>query len=155
MRLVSKSDAAKLAADPKAEGVKTFYVEKAKGNTIPKHFTSEENKDQKEMIINGAKVMVSRNKERSEYVAFKTGEGETAQAYYIRDHSFLEAGPEFVTYEKPKAPPKPPKEKKAKAEKAEGEATGKAAKGAAKEKAEREARNAAAAGDAGGDTGAA
>lgn len=118
MRLVSKEDAAKLAADPKAE-VKTYYVEKAKGNSIPKHFMAEENKDKKDLVIDGNTVTVARNKERSEYVAFvlpATGDQTEPQAYYVRDHGFLEAASEFVTYVKPKAEPKPKKEKAAKAE---------------------------------------
>lgn len=114
-RLVSKEDAAKLAADPKAE-VRTFYVEKAKGNNVPKHFFAEENKDRKTLNINGAPVEVARNKERSEYVAFYTGEGEAKQAFYVRDHAFLDSATDYVTYEKPKPEPKPKKEKAAKAE---------------------------------------
>jgi hypothetical protein len=119
MRLVSKDDAAKLAADPKAEGIKTYYVEKAKGNSIPKHFMAEENPDKKEIEIAGSKVVVGRNKERSEYVAFvlpAKAEGEEPQAYYVRDHSFLDNSTEYVEYVKPKAEPKPKKEKAAKAE---------------------------------------
>ncbi len=118
-RLVAKEDAAKLAADPKAE-VRTFYVEKAKGNTVPKHFMAEDNPDKKEVTINGEKVMIGRNKERSEYVAFQTGTGDAQQSYYVRDHAFMDSGNEFVTYERPKPEPKPKKEKVAKAAKTEG-----------------------------------
>ena len=137
MRLVSKADAEKLKADPKAE-VRTFYVEKAKGNTIPKHFFAEDNKDRKTLTINGAQIEVARNKERSEYTAFATGEGDAKQSFYVRDHAFLDHATEYVTYEKPKPEPKPKKEKAAKADGAADAPEGtnfKGAKGKSKGKA--------------------
>lgn len=116
MRLVSKADAAALAKDPKAE-VTTFYVEKCKNNSIPKHFMADENKDKKTLTINGVKVTVARNKERSEYTAFCTGDGETKECFYVRNHAFLDHATEFVTYDKPKPVKKTQEEKDA--EKAE------------------------------------
>src|SRR5436305_7787719 len=109
MRLISPADQEKFNANPKAEGIKTFYVEKAKGNSIPKHFFAEENKDRKTINIDGKPVEVARNKERSEYCAFYTGQGDLRQAFYVRDHNFLD-NTDLVTFVKPKAEPKPKKE---------------------------------------------
>lgn len=126
MRLITKSDAKGLpktlgAKDEFAEP-KTFYVEKAKGNSVPSHFTKEENKDNKKITVNGEKTTLYRSKERSEYVAFTLGEGDAKQAYYVRDHSMLDSeDTNFVTYEKPvrEKPVREPKEKKEKAAKPE------------------------------------
>lgn len=60
-----------------------FNVEKVKNNSIPKHFFSAEKTSIK---IDGMKVEVMRNKERTQYVAFQIGD----QSYYVRDHSFFE-----------------------------------------------------------------
>jgi hypothetical protein len=150
MRLISKDDAAKIKQDPKAE-VKTFYVEKCKGNTIPKHFMAEDNKDKKVLTINGDKVTVARNKERSEYCAFCTGTAEAQQCFYVRDHTFIDHATNYVTFEKPVKPKPEPKPKKEKAEKAEGKGAGKAS-GKSSAATEKAARDAAA---EGGDTGAA
>jgi hypothetical protein len=156
MRLISKQDADKLAKDPKAE-VTTFYVEKCKGNTIPKHFMAEDNKDKKMLNINGQDVTVARNKERSEYCAFCTGTGDTQQCFYVRNHAFLDHSKTYVTYVRPEKPKPEPKAKKTPEEKAaakaaksgdKGTATaGKTKSSAASEKAAREA--AAGAGDTG------
>lgn len=156
MRLISKTDADKLAKDPKAE-IKTFYVEKCKGNTIPKHFMAEENKDKKVINIDGKDITVARNKERSEYCAFCTGTAETQQCFYVRDHSFLDNSKVYVTYVKPVKEKPAPKPKKTPEEKAAAKAEKKPAsngKGTGKSSAETEkaARNAAA---AAGETGAA
>lgn len=118
MRLIEKSLADKLPATIKHgeefEAPKTFYLENAKGNTIPKHFKSEENKDKAEITILGQKTTVYRNVERSEYCAFElTGEDGTVQAHYIRDHSFIE-GKNYVEYKKPTKEAPPKKERKAK-----------------------------------------
>ena len=144
MRLISKQDAAAIAKDPKAE-VKTFYVEKCKGNTIPKHFMAEENKDKKQIVVNGITTTVARNKERSEYCAFCVGTAEEPQCFYVRDHSFLDHAKEYVTFVKPEKPKPEPKPKKEKAEKPE-----KAAKsGKSSAASEKAAREAAAEGDTG------
>lgn len=156
MRLVAESDAKTLEKDPKAE-VPTFYVEKCKNNSIPKHFFADENKDKKKIKINGQEVTVARNVERSQYVAFCTGDEETKECFYIRDHKFLDHAKSYVTYVKPKPEPKPKKEKAPKAEAAEGgEAKGNGKKGkssAASEKAKNDAKAATAGAE--GDTGAA
>lgn len=136
MRLISPKDAAALLKDPKAE-VTTFYVEKCKGNSIPKHFMADENKDKKQITIDGKVTTVARNKERSEYCAFCTGE----QCYYVRNHAFIDHSKEYVTYikpEKPKPEPKPKKEKAEKPAKAE-KATKNGKSSAASEKAARDA----------------
>lgn len=148
MRLISPQEQAKILKDPKAE-VTTFYVEKCKNSVIPKHFLAEDNKDKKQIKINGVVITVGRNKERSEYCAFCTGNEETKQCFYVRNHAFLDHAKEYVTFErpvKPKPEPKPKKEKATKAEGAKDEtkpADGKAAKtgksSAASEKAAREA----------------
>lgn len=137
MRLISPSDAAKVAKDPKAE-VKTFYVEKCKGNTIPKHFMAEDNKDKKVLKINGQDVTVARNKERSEYCAFCTGTGDKAECFYVRDHAFLDNSKEYVTYVKPVKEKPPKKEKAPKADKPAKGADKGAKSSAASEKAARE-----------------
>lgn len=72
-----------------------FNVEKVKNNSIPLHFFL--SKDVKVMLIDGEKVTVMRNTERTQYVAFKIGE----QCYYVRDHKFLEVK-ECETFIKPK-----------------------------------------------------
>ena len=101
---------------------------------------AEENKDKKTLTINGEKVVVGRNKERSEYCAFTQGD----QSFYIRDHSFIDAGTNFVTFVKPEKPKPEPKVKKEKAEKpAKAEKTAKSTgkSSAASEKAARDAKN--------------
>lgn len=72
-----------------------FNVEKVKNNSIPKHFFSAEKKSIK---IDGTKVDIMMNKERTQYVAFQIGD----QAYYVRDHSFFE-GANYVEVIKPSA----------------------------------------------------
>ena len=149
MRLISEGDAAKLAKDPKAEGVKTFYVEKCKGNSIPKHFMAEENKDKKTIKIDGVETTVARNKERSEYCAFCTGTADSAQCFYVRDHEFLDHAKSYVTYVKPVKEKPPKKEKAPKAEKP-AKADKAAAKGGKSSSAtEKAARDASADGDTG------
>ena len=59
-----------------------YNVEKVKNNSIPKHFFSAEKKT---IVIDGAKVEVMMNKERTQYVAFQIGD----QAYYVRNHNFF------------------------------------------------------------------
>ena len=132
MRLISVKDAAAIEKDPKAE-VTTFYVEKCKGNTIPKHFMAEENKDKKVLKINGADVTVARNKERSEYCAFCTGDGETAECFYVRNHAFLDHSKEYVTFVKPAKPVKPKKTEEEKAAEKQKKADEKAAAKAEKD----------------------
>lgn len=117
MRLVAKTDADKVPATVKQGekvDVKTYYVEKAKGNVLPKHFLSEENKDKTNIVINGENVSVMRNVARSEYCGFQLGD----QCYYVRDHSFVE-NPEYVTFAKPAKEAAPKKEKPAKPAKEE------------------------------------
>lgn len=80
--------------DPKSNII--FNVEKVKNNLIPKHFFLAEKKLIK---INGAKVEVMMNKERTQYVAFVIGD----QSYYVRNHSFF-AGDNYVEVVKPVAP---------------------------------------------------
>lgn len=70
-----------------------FNVEKVKNNSIPKHFFSAEKKSIK---IDGVKVEVMMNKEKTQYVAFQIEN----QAYYVRDHSFFE-GVNYVEVKKP------------------------------------------------------
>lgn len=70
-----------------------FNVEKVKNNSIPKHFFTAEKKSVK---IDGQKVEVMMNKERTQYVAFQIGD----QAYYVRDHAFFE-GNSYVEVKKP------------------------------------------------------
>lgn len=70
-----------------------FNVEKVKNNSIPKHFFTAEKKSVK---IDGQKVEVMMNKERTQYVAFQIGD----QAYYVRDHAFFEGGT-YVEVKKP------------------------------------------------------
>jgi len=72
-----------------------FNVEKVKNNSIPLHFFL--SKDVKVMLINGEKITVMRNADRTQYVAFQIGE----QAYYVRDHKFLEVD-KCESYSKPK-----------------------------------------------------
>ncbi|MGB4825196.1 MAG: hypothetical protein WBP82_09880 [Leuconostoc mesenteroides] len=99
----------------------TFYVEGAKGNVIPAHFTKEENKDRVKATVNGVKTTIYRSVERSAYCAFCLPDPENGKdavkCYYVRDHSFAdEDNVKYVTYVKPvkEAPPK--KEKAVKAE---------------------------------------
>lgn len=70
-----------------------FNVEKVKNNSIPKHFFTAEKKSIK---IDGQKVEVMMNKEKTQYVAFAIGE----QAYYVRNHTFFE-GDKYVEVKKP------------------------------------------------------
>lgn len=72
-----------------------FNVEKVKNNSIPKHFFSAAKKVVK---INGNKVEIMMNAERTQYVAFQIED----QAYYVRDHSFFE-GSTYVEVVKPTA----------------------------------------------------
>jgi hypothetical protein len=70
-----------------------FNVEKVKNNSIPKHFATAQ---KKKVTLDGSKVEVMMNKERTQYVAFQIGD----QAYYVRDHSFFE-GDKYVEVKKP------------------------------------------------------
>lgn len=79
-----------------------FNVEKVKNNSIPKHFFSSEKKSIK---INGDKVEIMMNKERTQYVAFQIED----QAYYVRNHSFFTDGDNYVEVKKPTAPAPTPK----------------------------------------------
>ena len=69
-----------------------YNVEKVKNNSIPKHFFSS---DKKKVTIDGTKVEVMMNKERTQYIAFQIGD----QAYYVRDHKFFE-GSTYVEVKK-------------------------------------------------------
>lgn len=76
--------------DPKSNTI--FNVEKVKNNSIPKHFFTAEKKS---VTINGEKVEVMMNKERTQYVAFQIGD----QCYYVRNHTFFE-GNKYVEVKK-------------------------------------------------------
>lgn len=73
-----------------------FNVEKVKNNKIPTHFFSAEKTTK---VIDGEKVEVMINRERSQYVAFVIG----TQSYYVRDHKFFDTNEKFESYEKPKS----------------------------------------------------
>jgi len=81
--------------NPKSNTI--FNVEKVKNNSIPKHFFAAQKKNIK---INGEKVEVMMNPERTQYVAFQIGD----QAYYVRNHNFFTEGSEYNEVVKPTKP---------------------------------------------------
>lgn len=72
-----------------------FNVEKVKNNSIPKHFFTAKKKSIK---IDGVKVEIMMNAERTQYIAFQIED----QAYYVRNHNFFE-GSEYAEVKKPAA----------------------------------------------------
>lgn len=92
--------------DPKSNTI--FNVEKVKNNSIPKHFFTSEKKTVK---INGQKVEVMMNRERTQYVAFQIGD----QAYYVRNHNFFDNGDTYNEVVKPTKPEPTVKEEEVKA----------------------------------------
>lgn len=96
-----------------------FNVEKVKLNKLPRHF-SDEDRENKLMSIDGKKVKVMINRDRTQYVAFSLEEPtkdnpKFVQHYYVRDHKFFDAN-EVATYVKPKAEAKPAAAEEAKSE---------------------------------------
>lgn len=71
-----------------------FNVEKVKNNKLPVHFLSSESRN---MSIDGQKVKVMINRERSQYVAFQID----GQSYYVRNHKFFDSTEKFESYVKP------------------------------------------------------
>lgn len=72
----------------------TFNVEKVKLNKLPRHF-NDADRETHMISINGKKVAVKINRERTQYVAFSleevNSEGVTyTQHYYVRDHKFVD-----------------------------------------------------------------
>jgi hypothetical protein len=73
---------------------KTYNVEKVKLNKLPRHF-EDVDRENKIISVNGKKVKLLINRERTQYVAFSMRESndkgvEYTQNYYVRDHSFFD-----------------------------------------------------------------
>lgn len=71
-----------------------YNVEKVKLNKMPRHFFDAD-RENKTMSINGKKVKVMINRERTQYVGFQMVErdsdgNEYTQSYYVRDHKFFD-----------------------------------------------------------------
>ena len=71
-----------------------YNVEKVRHNKLPRHFFDSD-RENKQMIINGKKVKVMINRERTQYVGFQMTETksdgtEFVQNYYVRDHKFFD-----------------------------------------------------------------
>lgn len=71
-----------------------YNVEKVRHNKLPRHFFDAE-RENKTMTINGKKVKVMINRERTQYVGFQMQESksdgtEYTQSYYVRDHKFFD-----------------------------------------------------------------
>ena len=71
-----------------------YNVEQVRHNKLPRHFFDTD-RENKLMSINGKKVKVMINRERTQYVGFqlqeKKSDGtEYTQSYYVRDHSFFD-----------------------------------------------------------------
>lgn len=106
----------KLVTIDNKENPVVYNVEKVKLNKLPRHF-GDEDRENKQMTIDGKKVKVMINRERTQYVAFSLNEPtkdnpKFIQHYYVRDHKFFDAN-EVKTYIKPKAETKPAEEVKA------------------------------------------
>lgn len=114
-RLIKKALAAKPATNTQEN---SFYVEKARGNVIPKHFFEAK---KAKVTIDGKSVELMMNAERSAYVAFMLGK----DACYVKDHAFFASGAVYETFvkpvkEKPEKKKAKPKDKKQKADKSKG-----------------------------------
>lgn len=86
-----------------------YNVEKVKLNKLPRHF-GDEDRENKLMSIDGKKVKVMINRERTQYVAFSLNEPKPdnpkfIQHYYVRDHKFFD-NDVVKTYVKPTPTPK-------------------------------------------------
>ena len=84
----------------------TFNVEKVKANKAPRHFFDAD-RESKDMTINGKKVRVAINRDRTQYVLFQVVEPKPdnpkfIQSYYVRDHKFFDST-EVKSYVKPAA----------------------------------------------------
>lgn len=71
-----------------------YNVEKVKANKAPRHFFDAD-RESKDMLINGKKVRVAINRERTQYVLFQLVEPKSdnpkfVQSYYVRDHKFFD-----------------------------------------------------------------
>ena len=82
-----------------------FNVEKVKLNKLPRHF-GDADRENKLMSIDGKKVKVMINRDRTQYVAFSLVEPtkenpQFVQHYYVRDHKFFDSDV-VNTYVKPK-----------------------------------------------------